>query len=72
MKFGWFKWLYDFIVKLIDWLKSLDIYISTMVRLKKWKEKIRVFREKYFSEESPFITKIKHLYTTIKTSLSKK
>jgi len=72
MKFGWFKWIYDLIVKFIDWLKSLDIYISTMVRLKAVKEKIKAFRIKYFSKEGPFVTKIKHLYKTIKTSLSKK
>ena len=72
MKFGWFKWIYDLIVKFIDWLKSLDIYISTMVRIKKWKEKIKAFRIKHFSKESPFVTKIKQIYRSIKTSLSKK
>ncbi len=72
MKFGWFKWLYDLVLRLIDWLKSLDIYISTMALLKKIKEKIRTFRIKHFSKESPFVTKIKHLYITIKTSLSNK
>ena len=72
MKFGWFKWIYDLVVKFIAWLKSLDIYISTMARIKKLKEKIKAFRIKHFSKESPFVTKIKHIYTSIKTSLSKK
>ncbi len=72
MRFGWFKWIYDLVIQFIDWLKSLDIYMSTMVRLKTFKEKIKAFRIKHFSKESPFVTKVKHLYRSIKTSLSKK
>ena len=72
MKFAWFKWIYDLVIQLINWLKSLDIYISTMVRLKILKEKIKAFRTRHFSKESPFVRKIKRLYITIKTSLSKK
>jgi len=72
MKFGWFKWIYDLVIQFIDWLKSLDIYISTMARLKIFKEKMKAFRNKHFSKESPFVTKVKHIYTSIKTSLSKK
>ena len=72
MKFAWFKWIYDLVIKLIDWLKSLDIYISTMAQLKTLKEIIKAFKIKHFSKESPFVTKVKHLYTSIKTSLSKK
>ena len=72
MKFGWFKWIYDLVMKFIDWLKSSDIYVATMAKLKNVKEKIKAFRLKHFSKESPFVTKIKRLYKTIKTSLSKK
>ena len=72
MKFGWFKWIYDRVVKFIDWLKSLDIYIGTMERIKSMKENMKAFRIKHFSKESLFVTKIKHFYKTIKTSLSKK
>jgi len=72
MQFGWFKWIYDLVVKFIDWLKSLDIYISTMAKIKSMKEKFKAFRLKHFSKESPFVTKIKHIYQNIKTSLSNK
>jgi len=72
MKFGWFKWIYDYIMRMINWLKSSDIYVATMAKIKNLKEKIKVFKQKYFSKESPFVTKIKRLYKTIKTSLSKK
>jgi len=72
MKFGWFKWIYDLVVQFIDWLKSLDIYVKTMLRVKKVKETIKAFRVRHFSKESPFMRKIKHIYISIKTSLSKK
>ena len=72
MKFGWFKWLYDRVMLFIDWLKALDVYKSTLRRMKLWKEKIRAFRLKYFSKESPFVTKMKHFYRTIKASLRNK
>jgi len=72
MKFAWFKWLYEHVMQFINWLRSLDIYISTMKKMKVFKRKLKVFKFKYFSGESPFIIKVKHLYRTIKTSLSKK
>jgi len=76
MTFGWFKWIYDKVMSAIDWLRSLDIYISTMEKLKSLKMKIKVFKirmkEKYFSSESRFVTKIKRLYKVIKESLGKK
>jgi len=76
MQFGWFKWIYDWIMKGIDWLKSLDIYQSTMQRIKVTKANVKQtmkrVKEKYFAKESPFVMKIKHLYKTIKDSLRKK
>lgn len=72
MKFGWFKWLYGRVMNFIDWLKSLEVYRSTLSRIKLWKEKIRAFRIKYFSKESRFVTKMKSLYAAIKESLRKK
>jgi len=75
MTFGWFKWLYDKMIGAIDWLKSRVMYVKTMERLKSVKEgvkkSIKVFKTKYFSKESPFMTKVKSLYKTIKASLKK-
>lgn len=75
MQFGWFKWLYEKIMAAIDWLKSREMYIKTMQRLKVVKERIKrvtkAWKEKYFSKESVFVTKIKSLYKTIKSSLNK-
>ena len=69
MQFGWFKWLYDKIMQGITWLKSREMYIKTMLNIKAMKEALKTFKEKYFSIESPFITKLKNLYATIKASL---
>lgn len=73
MQFGWFKWMYDQIMKAIDWLKSCEMYKRTIERLVQVKEGlkkiIKGFKEKYFSKQSPFIEKIKRLYRSIKESL---
>ena len=75
MQFGWFKWMYDQIMKAIDWLKACEMYIKMMERLKQikksMKEGFKAFKEKYFAGESPFIAKIKRLYNTVKGSLKK-
>ena len=75
MQFGWFKWLYDWIMQAIEWLKTREMYVKTMDRLvevkKSIKKKFQSVKEKYFANESPFITKIKSLYKTVKASLKK-
>ena len=75
MQFGWFKWLYGKIMQMIDWLKSLDIYQSTMKKIKATREKIkewfRKFKRKYFAKESPFVTRLKRLYRSIKRVLKR-
>jgi Holliday junction resolvasome RuvABC endonuclease subunit len=51
------------------------MYVETMERLKRIKERLKkaakAFKAKYFAKESPFMTKIKRLYKTIKASLKK-
>ena len=75
MQFGWFKWMYDQIIKAIDWLKSSEMYQRTIARLMQVKKAIKewskTFKEKYFSKKSPFIEKIKNLYSAMKDSLRK-
>lgn len=75
MQFRWFKWMYDQLMKTIDWLKSSEMYIKMMAHLKQIKksikEGIKAFKEKYFAGESPFIKKIKRLYVTVKGFLKK-
>lgn len=71
MQFGWFKWIYDQIMKAIEWVKSCEMYIRTIERLVQLKKVIKGFKEKYFAKKNPFIEKIKYLYTNIKSSLRK-
>lgn len=73
MTFGWFKWVYEKIMALIAWVKSREIYLKTMERLMQVKVKIKKFsgeiKEKYFTQKSPFLEKIKSLYRTMKDSI---
>ena len=75
MQFAWFKWLYEKLIAGIAWLKSRKIYVETMERLKrikqKFKESAASFKAKYFAKESSFMTKVKHLYKTMKETLKK-
>jgi len=75
MQFGWFKWLYEKMMAGIVWLKSRKMYVETMARLKRvkqrFKESAKAFKAKYFAKESPFMTKVKRLYKTMKETLKK-
>jgi len=72
MQFGWFKWLYEKMMEGIVWLKSREVYISTMQRLKELKVLVKTWKEKYFAKESPFIIKLKKLYKSVKSTLKNK
>lgn len=69
MQFGWFKWLYDWIMRAIDWIKSSEIHQKTIAYLVQMKTRIKILKEKYFANKSPFIEKMKQLYQTLKESL---
>ncbi len=71
MQFGWFKWLYDWIMKAIDWIKSSEIHQKTIAYLAQMKTRIKGLKEKYFANKSPFMEKMKRLYRTLKESLRK-
>jgi hypothetical protein len=75
MQFGWFKWIYDQIMKVISWLKSCEMYQKTKERLVQVKEGfntiLKQLKEKYFSKKSPFVEKIKQLYMALKKTLRK-
>jgi len=75
MQFGWFRWLYGLVMRLIKWLKSTDIYIAVLGKVKVLKSRIkdfkRYFKEKYFSKESRFVQRIKSMYMEIKKVLGR-
>jgi len=66
MQFGWFKWMYDWIMRAIDWIKSSEIQQKTIAYLVQMKTRIKAFKEKYFAGQSPFIEKMKQLYKRLK------
>ena len=72
MTFGWFKWLYEKMMIGIAWLKSREMYIKTMERLKTIKVFVKNWKKKYFAKESPFISRLKKLYQSVKASLKNK
>ncbi len=75
MQFGWFKWIYELLISAIDWLKSKDIYILTVKKIKIVKTDIKVyiksFKNRYFSTDTLFTAKIKQLYKTVKEFMDK-
>ena len=71
MQFGWFKWVYERIMKAIDWIKSSEIHRKTMEYLLQVKRRIKAFKETYFAGKSPFIDKMKQLYKRLKALLRK-
>lgn len=76
MEFSWFKKLYNGMLRGIEWLKSCEVYIRTMAKLKEVKEAIKayfkVFKAKYFATESAFMIRVKALYQVLKNVLKKK
>jgi len=70
LSFNWFKWAYDKLMAAIDWLKSRQVYLSTMEYIRSIKETLKLkFRElkaKYFNEESNFMKELKQFYKYMK------
>jgi len=71
MQFAWFKWLYERIMHIIAWIKSREVYISTMQRLKEFKQMFKRWKSRFFSKESRFMLKLKKIYHSIKSTLRK-
>jgi len=71
MQFGWFKWMYNWIMRAIDWIKASEIHKKTIEHWVQIKTSIKALKEKYFANKSPFIEKMKQLYKTVKASFRK-
>ena len=71
MQYKWFAWIYQKVMTFIEWMKSLDIYKSTMQKIKDFKQKLKELKAKYFASSSPFIIRTKKLYNSIKSILKK-
>ncbi len=70
MTFDWFKTLYNFIMEIIDKIKASEIYQKIKVKTKTIKqyikERIKIFKTKYFSDGNNIKEKIKNIYASIK------
>ncbi len=69
MQFVWFKWVYERIMKAIEWIKSSEIHQKTVAYVLQVKMHIKALKEKYFSGKSPFLEKMKQLYKRLKVLL---
>jgi len=76
LSFGWFAWLYKKIMNGLEWLKSLEIYKSTITMMLNFKEKIKknwnVIKERYFSKDSSFTEELKSFYAYMKNFKNRK
>ena len=72
LSFEWFSWSYNQLMRGIDWLKSTDIYHSSISIMSNIKSKFKKIKQKYFSKESSFIIELKLLYRYIKNLKNRK
>lgn len=76
LSFDWFAWAYDRLMQGIEWLKSREIYQSTLKHLLRTKEKLKaLFRRikiQYFSQESRFVRDLRRFYRYIKIFRNRK
>ncbi len=66
LSFNWFSLAYYKLMSGIEWLKSTDIYKSSLSLLLKLKTTLKEIKKRYFSKESRFIQDTKAFYRYIK------
>jgi len=70
LSFAWFKWVYAQVMALFSWIKSREIYQSTIKMVKtikaEWREYLRAFKTKYFSGENSLSKRFRRLYRYVK------
>ncbi len=70
LSYGWFEWLYCKIIALFEWIKSMELYQSTMEKARRVKlylrEQLAALKLRYFSGESSFTARFKRLYYALK------
>jgi len=76
LSFDWFRWGYDKIMALIAWIKSRQIYTSTIKRAKELKNQTRSYlsslKAKYFTGDNTISKRFRRLYRYIKGVLDKR
>jgi len=75
LSFDWFKWSYEKIIALFDWIKSRNIYQNTIKRAKELKAQIKTYanslRAKYFTGDNEISKRFQRLYIYIKNIVKK-
>jgi hypothetical protein len=66
LSFNWFSLSYNRLTGGIEWLKSTDIYKSSLKYISEVKTTLKKIRLRYFSKESHFIKDTKAFYRYIK------
>ncbi len=73
LSFSLVLWIYNKIISIFDWIKSRELYIETMKRLKFIKSYIKIslksFKDKFLPKESGIVLKLKRIYKAIKSKL---
>jgi len=76
LSFAWFKWSYEKIVALFEWIKSREIYQDTVKMMKEMKGRIKVwikdFKLKYLSGDNTLSKRFKRLYRFVKRVIRRK
>lgn len=71
LSFGWFKWAYEQILALFEWIKSREIYRETMEMMRQLKEKFRAFKQQYFTGDNTIAKRFRRLYRVVKNGLKR-
>ncbi len=75
MRFGWFRYLYETVMRIVDNIKSLEIYRKTLTKAKVWKRYLkrrwRRWKERFFGTETGTVKRIKRLYRMLKSVLKR-
>ncbi len=75
LSFDWFRWSYEKILALFDWIKSREIYINTIKKAKELKVQIKKYilsiKAKYFTGDNAISRRFKKFYSYIKNIIKK-
>ncbi len=75
MRFGWFRYLYEKLMALIAFVKSLETYRRIMAKARLWKRYLKrrfhLWKARYFGNGGGFVSRMKHLYRSVKKALKR-
>jgi len=72
LSFKWFAWGYSLVMDGIEWIKSTDIYHSSIALISKLKTQLKNIKKRFFSKENKFLVEIKLFYRYLKKLTNRK